>query len=243
MWIGSEPTYREVCAFLMGCDAATEFTLLSGFREWLVVRIDGPNNFHWIGLPLFAHLSEERRGQPHTAEEERLLIDAIWEAVLGFLDERNDFGGDVRIFERYIRWRDSKPWNDDSPIGSLNELEGRICSFPPSHASDDAQAVHRARRIPVSALSAAECAKFVSLWLNLESIVPRSTQLLTEARPAVEDDDLVELLSVLIELGPEWWAGHANYLGDLRRALADTQLDERLDRSWADLLAAVPDTT
>lgn len=238
-WIGGEPKYREVCAFLTGCDAATDFTLLRGFREWFVVRIDGPNNYHWIGLPPIAQLPEDRRAGPYTIEEERQLVDALWESVIDFLDESAEFGGYARIFERYIQWRDSKPWHEADPIGSLNEIEGTISSLPAAHASDDAHEVHRIRRIPVSSLSAGECAKFVKLWLSLETIVPRSTQLLERTPPGTPQRDRADLLHALIALGPDWWTDHPNYFSDLRRALSGPEPDDDLSRSWNDLLGAV----
>jgi hypothetical protein len=223
----------------MGCDAATDFALLRGFREWLVVTIDGPNNFHWMGLFPIAHLPEERRSGPFTKEEDRVLVDALFDAVIRYLDESYQVGGDARIFERYIQWRDSKPWHDMDPIGSLNEVEGRIDSLPAAHASEEAHEVHRIRGVPVSRLSATECAKFVRLWLSIETIVPRATQLLAEAAPEPPADNLVELLHALIALGPEWWADHPSYFGDLVRALSDSRLDDDVAHSWADLLAAV----
>ena len=37
MW-GLDGSYGQFCAFLLGCDAGNAWPLLTGFREWLVVR-------------------------------------------------------------------------------------------------------------------------------------------------------------------------------------------------------------
>jgi hypothetical protein len=242
MWFGRDPSYLEVCAFLTGCDAATDFTLLRGFREWLLVRTDGPGNLHWSGLIRAANQPGQNAATSEVAEEDSVLTAALWDAVLHFLDERDEHGGDARIFEAYIRWRDSKPYHDQNPIGSLNEREGVIYERPHAHASDDAHHVHRIRRTPVSALSAAECTKMVSLWLDIERLVPRSIQLIAAAGPDLSDSEHLDLLRALVALGPQWWAGRPTLFGDFQRTLRSARLaDEAIAASWATLVSAVAD--
>jgi hypothetical protein len=49
---GLDGTYGAGVAFILGCDAGTSGILLSGFREWLIVRLHDGNNLSWPALVL-----------------------------------------------------------------------------------------------------------------------------------------------------------------------------------------------
>lgn len=162
-------------------------------------------------------------------------MEQLWDAVAAFLDERAQRGGDVRIFERYIRWRSGR---SSRKVGSIDDIEFTWPSKPPDHASADAHSVHRIRQTPVSALPAADCTKLISLWLNLGIVVPRATQLLEDHRSETPAEEIEDLLAALIALGPEWWADHPHYAHGLRRALA-RQTDEQQSQLPAWITATI----
>ena len=47
---GAERTAQQVIAFVAGFDAATGYSMLRGFQEWLVVRLGDGHEVHWMGL-------------------------------------------------------------------------------------------------------------------------------------------------------------------------------------------------
>ena len=44
------PSFTTVCAYIDGFNTARGGGPLLGFREWLLLKLDDGNNFHWIGL-------------------------------------------------------------------------------------------------------------------------------------------------------------------------------------------------
>ncbi len=60
-------TYDTAVAFVDGYDAATQRGLLVGFREWLIVKLDGGSNLVWSALVRDRHAmfnSGERTQEP-----------------------------------------------------------------------------------------------------------------------------------------------------------------------------------
>src|SRR5687767_7604818 len=53
-----EQTYAVVAAFVLGYDQACEGGVLTGFREWLVMRIGRGSNLTWPPLVLHAAFPE-----------------------------------------------------------------------------------------------------------------------------------------------------------------------------------------
>jgi hypothetical protein len=47
---GLDGSFAQFCIFLNGCDAATSWSLLAGFNEWLLVRYDEETSFGWTAL-------------------------------------------------------------------------------------------------------------------------------------------------------------------------------------------------
>ena len=54
---GLDGSYGQYCAFINGLDAGNDWRLLTGFREWLVTRLEKGDNLGWPGL--VPHLLEE----------------------------------------------------------------------------------------------------------------------------------------------------------------------------------------
>ncbi|MGZ6391123.1 MAG: hypothetical protein ACXWQZ_17935, partial [Ktedonobacterales bacterium] len=70
MW-GLDGSYGQFCAFLRGCDEGNARSLLTGFREWLVVRFKEshrPDNVDWSGLILWLAFPECWRATPLWAD-------------------------------------------------------------------------------------------------------------------------------------------------------------------------------
>jgi hypothetical protein len=44
---GMDGTFHNLTTFVRGCEAGNDWQLLTGFREWLVTRVDGGDNFVW----------------------------------------------------------------------------------------------------------------------------------------------------------------------------------------------------
>lgn len=107
-----EESYYEAAAFLYGCDAGNECGLLQGFREWLIVRLDGPNNLAWSGLVLHSAFPDERdrAALPGSREHNQKAIHTLFDLAIEFLGERNKPDGLRLIFERYSDWLRRQPW-------------------------------------------------------------------------------------------------------------------------------------
>lgn len=105
MWISGH-TYLEASAFVLGCDAGNDFTLLSGFHEWLAVRLNGYENLHWsaqvlqAAFPERAVAAEDIVGSP---EMNRKAIDSLVDLLVDFFRERES-NGLPSIFEQYFSW-------------------------------------------------------------------------------------------------------------------------------------------
>jgi hypothetical protein len=91
-------SYDEVVAFLLGCDAGNDWGLLAGFREWLVVKLDGPENLAWGVLVLDQVCPGDR---PLTPDENRTAIAALIGFGTEFMEARKQRDGLARIFEQH----------------------------------------------------------------------------------------------------------------------------------------------
>lgn len=109
---GIDSTYGATAAFVLGFDAATTGGLLSGFREWLIVRINDGNNLAWPAL-VTRLLADECS---HDGEREMCgrcseggggrLFDLLDE----FLSEKERHNGMARIFDAYLEWLKKQEW-------------------------------------------------------------------------------------------------------------------------------------
>ncbi|MFV8755030.1 hypothetical protein ACNOYE_31150 [Nannocystaceae bacterium ST9] len=97
-------TLRVASAWLRGYDTACEGGVLHGFREWLIVRSDGGNNFAWEAL-VDALVPEHEQ---HTAAGAERLFALVAE----FRSEVHRRGGLRRIFVDYDEWLRAQPWYD-----------------------------------------------------------------------------------------------------------------------------------
>ena len=97
----SVQTYREATAFLVGFDSAVMGELLKGFREWLIVRVNGGYNmaFPWLVEMLMAKAPLTENDDKNRAEIEFLMA-----TLDEFLTARSESDGLRRIFFEYERW-------------------------------------------------------------------------------------------------------------------------------------------
>lgn len=110
---GLDGTYGTGVAFVLGCDASTSGLLLSGFREWLIVRLDDGNNLSWPSLVLKisdAESVESNKEQSLEVEPDDQMFDHLFQLLDEFLEQRNEREGMVRIYSRYIEWLNSQSW-------------------------------------------------------------------------------------------------------------------------------------
>ena len=97
-------------AFVHGFNVATNGGLLVGFREWLIVRLNGGNNLDWSQLLLRIDPSE-RVGDPSASTEEARVA-FLFSTLDEFLAERERPTGMRSIFVRYDDWLRAQDWYD-----------------------------------------------------------------------------------------------------------------------------------
>ena len=110
MYVGSE-SYEAVVAFLGGFDFARDGGPLGGFREWLVVRVDGGNNLVWEQLVLLAAFPEQAWAERGTFSDEanKSAIAALERLLLEFLAVREE-SGLRRIYLDHENWLRRQDW-------------------------------------------------------------------------------------------------------------------------------------
>jgi len=125
-------TYREATAFLIGFDSAVMGGLLKGFREWLIVRVNGGHNmaFPWLVEMLMAKAPLTENDDKNRAEIEFLMA-----TLDEFMTARSESDGLRRIFFEYERWLTRQRWyNPSSPswLGDAKSVSrrGRASGVP-----------------------------------------------------------------------------------------------------------------
>lgn len=101
--------YDTAAAFVLGYDEGVQLGLLTGFREWLVLKADGGNNFAWPGL---VRLLIERNGLGNSSDSRRdeAEVEFLFAMIDEFLAERYEVDGLRRIFLKYDAWVRRQEW-------------------------------------------------------------------------------------------------------------------------------------
>ena len=103
-------TYDETSAFVHGCDAGNDYCLLDGFREWLVVKLGGYNEFAWSALILYIAFPGHPNPQEacrESPENNRVAIDKLFDLLDEFFEVKGPrHEGLVTIFLQYREWRE-----------------------------------------------------------------------------------------------------------------------------------------
>jgi hypothetical protein len=98
-------TFSEVCAFLIGYDLALEGGMLTGFREWIIVRLDADREeFAWPGHVVVAAFSGPVATEKMTSEEDAFARETLFRLLDEFLVVRNKRDGLSEIFLKHVAW-------------------------------------------------------------------------------------------------------------------------------------------
>jgi len=139
MFVGGG-SYLEVAALLTGYDLATSGGALSGFREWLTVRLDGGSNLAWPRLVLDAAFPNRESIDPTmlTAGEDRSALDMLCDLVLEFREERAA-GGLRRVYLAYHAWLKQQDWYGPDSADWFEPGDGPKGAKPPTKPRDPNQ--------------------------------------------------------------------------------------------------------
>lgn len=162
MW-GLDGSYGQFCAFLQGCDAGNAWSLLTGFREWLVVRFKEahrPDNVAWEGLILWLAFPEcwratslwadssvavytlelpagTRTDPPETNDHARRAVDLLFDLLDAFWVEKEQFRGLTKIFVEYASWLESEPATTSSPENVVQRIQAWLAQDEVSPSASD----------------------------------------------------------------------------------------------------------
>lgn len=102
-------SYDTAAAFILGYDEGVQCGFLIGFKEWLVLKADGGNNFAWPGLVRF--LMEKRwLGQEPDSKRPEAEVEFLFASIDEFLAERHQDDGLRKIFAKYEVWIRRQSW-------------------------------------------------------------------------------------------------------------------------------------
>jgi hypothetical protein len=97
-------TYDAAVAFVGGYNTAQSGGLLVGFREWLIVRVDGAENRAWTELVLL------ELGDPKEKGEQSELIKGLFRVLEEFVAVRDVRDGLRRIYAAHEKWLQRQDW-------------------------------------------------------------------------------------------------------------------------------------
>ena len=112
--LGLTRSYAAVSGFLLGLEVAG-LSAMSGFTEWLIPRVSGPNNYPWEKLVVKFALGENRasriRIDPIGAEEEEQALTALFDLLSEFTADKARGPFPLRrIYSRYQTWMEQQEW-------------------------------------------------------------------------------------------------------------------------------------
>ncbi|GAA3472370.1 hypothetical protein GCM10018965_069230 [Nonomuraea roseola] len=110
---GLDGSYRLFTTYIAGFDAGGGHTLLEGFREWLIVQVNGANNLVWEALVLMLAFPGETGLSSVRVDEERnaVAVGVLFDALERFLADRDGRpGGRNMIQAAYDQWLSQQSW-------------------------------------------------------------------------------------------------------------------------------------
>lgn len=112
---GPTHDFWELVAFVRGLEMGQP-DLLAGFREYLVLKLDGCDNLAWSSLVIRLAIPDADKfttpGAPsRTPAEDRAAMDKLFEVLDEFLAE-TELSGHRAIYREYWLWQQSRPWYD-----------------------------------------------------------------------------------------------------------------------------------
>jgi hypothetical protein len=111
---GLDGSFGQFTAFVAGVDAGCDGQFLTGFREWLVVRLGEGDNLAWTGLVLrlaFPGGWPGLRDRLADPEQNPTACATLFRLLDEFLARRTNHGEPARIFEEYLTWRSTQAWH------------------------------------------------------------------------------------------------------------------------------------
>jgi hypothetical protein len=110
---GLDGSYAQFCVFIDGVDYGNDRGLLTGFREWLVLRAGKGDNLIWRALVL--HLALPGEAQPSREpsdgpEANEIAVDTLFALLDEFLGWREEPRKLIEVFDQYLTWRRAQSW-------------------------------------------------------------------------------------------------------------------------------------
>jgi hypothetical protein len=115
--------YDAAAAFVSGWDFASDLGLLTGFREWLIVRLGTGNNLHWSALVLHVAFPKDADAQAaatRSAKAQRHAVDTLFKLIDEFDQVKSTGLG--KVFIAYEKLSARRKWNAHSSRSSRNEV-------------------------------------------------------------------------------------------------------------------------
>jgi hypothetical protein len=110
---GLDGSYAQYCVFIYGVDTGNDGRLLTGFREWLIVRLGTGNNLVWRSLVLhLAFPGADAAGRDVTTDTDRnaVAVDTLFALLDEFLDRSRAHDGPMDIYDEYLTWLKGQSW-------------------------------------------------------------------------------------------------------------------------------------
>jgi hypothetical protein len=105
---GIDNTYPSVTAFILGCDAGSSWGMLTGFKEWLVVRLGKGHDLAWPIL--VRHLTITGWIHPLTPQSDAEAVTTLFQLLAEFMDQREQPNGLAKIFKDHQTWLNTQAW-------------------------------------------------------------------------------------------------------------------------------------
>lgn len=114
MWILA-PSFDTMAAFVQGADMAANRGILTGFREWLVVKVGWGSDVGWTELVLALAFpgSECPRAELAKLTDQTREIECLFELLEDFWHDKEEAGLRV-IYLRYEKWLRDQDWYEPS---------------------------------------------------------------------------------------------------------------------------------
>jgi hypothetical protein len=110
---GLDGSFGQYTAYVHGLDDGNNQLLLTGFREWLIVRLNGGNNLEWSGLVLHLAFPEQDdfpAGTLEDPERNRAATQTFFQCLGDFFEARGNHNGLVQIYDAYLAWLKAQSW-------------------------------------------------------------------------------------------------------------------------------------
>jgi hypothetical protein len=105
---GLDGSFSSMTAFLLGLDAGSSWSMLTGFQEWLVVRLGRGHDLTW---PLLVrHLTPGGWTHPLTKQADAAAVITLHRLLRDYFTIRERSDGLARIFLDYQSWMVTQDW-------------------------------------------------------------------------------------------------------------------------------------